>query len=78
MVGTVHSWAGEDFTVRPVTGSAATKSYRCPGCDLLIPVRTPHVVVWPVLRGLTGRSGTEVRRHWHTGCWRSRAAARSR
>jgi len=65
----------EEFSVRPVTGSAAVKDYRCPGCDLVIAQRVPHVVVWPVLPGLTGRPGTEVRRHWHTGCWRTAATA---
>lgn len=71
----VQTWAGEDFHVRPVTGSAATKPYRCPGCDLTILPRVPHVVVWPLLRGFTGSPGTEARRHWHTGCWRRAVVA---
>lgn len=67
-----ESWRGEDWQVRQVTGSAATKPYRCPGCDQLIPVATPHVVVWPAEPGLFATSGLDERRHWHTGCWRAR------
>ncbi|MGH3367523.1 MAG: hypothetical protein ACRDOY_09995 [Nocardioidaceae bacterium] len=58
--------------MRTVTGSAATKAYRCPGCDQLIPVATPHLVVWPQTPGLLSDSGLEERRHWHTSCWRAR------
>ncbi|MDT3445242.1 MULTISPECIES: hypothetical protein [unclassified Pseudofrankia] len=61
---------GEDWAVRPVTGAASTKAYRCPGCDHEIPPGVPHVVAWP-----SGRM--EHRRHWHTPCWnRRRAGAR--
>lgn len=67
-----ESWSGEDWLVRQVTGSAAGKPYRCPGCDQLIPVATPHVVVWPVEPGLFASTGLEERRHWHTACWRAR------
>jgi hypothetical protein len=68
----VEGFAGEEYVVRPVTGSAATKSYRCPGCDHLIAPATPHVVVWPVVASMFSSSGLEERRHWHTGCWRRR------
>jgi len=57
-----------EWTVRRVTGSAATKAYRCPGCDQEIRPATPHVVAWPVE---TGR-GLDDRRHWHTACWTAR------
>jgi hypothetical protein len=70
-----ETYDGEEYVVRPVTGSAATKPYRCPGCDHLIRPATPHVVVWPVVPSLlAGRdaSGLDERRHWHSGCWRSR------
>jgi hypothetical protein len=61
---------GEDWAVRPVTGAASTKAYRCPGCDHEISPGVPHVVAWP-----SGRM--ENRRHWHTPCWnRRRAGAR--
>jgi hypothetical protein len=33
--------------VRSISGTAATKAYRCPGCDQEIPAGTPHVVAWP-------------------------------
>ena len=58
-----------DWLVRPVTGAAATKSYRCPGCDQEVRPGTAHVVVWPE----DPVSGTERRRHWHTPCWNARA-----
>ncbi|OAA25020.1 hypothetical protein UG55_1027128 [Frankia sp. EI5c] len=59
--------AEEGWVVRPVTGAATTKAYRCPGCDHLIAPGTPHRVVWP--------EGTvEDRRHWHTQCWARRHA----
>ena len=42
-------------------GAAATKAYRCPGCNQLIPPATPHVVAWPdrarpVVRLRSGRA----------------------
>lgn len=53
------------FMVRKITGSSSTKSYRCPGCDQLIPTATPHIVAWH-------EHDVETRRHWHTPCWRAR------
>ncbi|RZS87086.1 hypothetical protein EV189_2508 [Motilibacter rhizosphaerae] len=58
---------GAPHYVRAVTGAAATKAYRCPGCDQLVPPATPHLLVWPV-----GSSGIDWRRHWHTPCWAAR------
>jgi hypothetical protein len=55
--------------VRHVTGSAAGKAYRCPGCDQEIHGATGHMVAWPA----DGPSGPEHRRHWHTPCWRARS-----
>lgn len=53
------------WVVRKLTGSAANKPYRCPGCDQLIPMATPHIVAW--------RDGEEDnRRHWHSACWAKR------
>ena len=53
------------WVVRQLTGSGATKPYRCPGCDQLIPMATPHPVAW--------RDGEEdLRRHWHNICWSKR------
>lgn len=61
-----------DWVVQRTTGSAATKPYRCPGCDQLIPPATPHTVAWPA----DDPSGMEHRRHWHNPCWANRAHRR--
>jgi hypothetical protein len=68
----VERYGGEEYVVRSVTGSAATKPYRCPGCDQVIRPATPHVVAWPVVASMFSSSGLEERRHWHTACWRAR------
>lgn len=60
-------WAGTEYALRPVSGAATTKSYRCPGCDQEIRPGTPHVVAWPV-----GDPDAAYRRHWHTACWQAR------
>jgi len=72
----VESYHGEEYVVRRVTGSAATKPYRCPGCDQLIRPATPHVVAWPVEAPMFADSGLDARRHWHTSCWRARERRR--
>lgn len=54
---------GDHWVSRPVSGQAAGKAYRCPGCDHEIPVGQPHVVAW-------ADEMVEDRRHWHTACWR--------
>ena len=58
--------ADGEWNVRRVSGSASGKSYRCPGCDQLIPDGVPHVVAWPA------HSGVDDRRHWHTSCWNAK------
>lgn len=63
--GEVEEHADGDYVVRHVTGSAATKVYRCPGCDQEIRPATPHVVAWRV-------GEEEDRRHWHRACWQAR------
>lgn len=60
-------WRGEPFAVRAVSGQAATKAYRCPGCDQQIAAGTPHLVTWPA-----GAPDAEDRRHWHRTCWDAR------
>jgi hypothetical protein len=67
-----EDYAGGEYVVRPISGQATTKSYRCPGCDHEIVPGTPHVVVWPAERP----GGAEDRRHWHTPCWRARERRR--
>jgi hypothetical protein len=57
-----------EWVVRRVTGSAATKTYRCPGCDQEIRPATPHVVAFPA----DDYGSVEDRRHWHTPCWQAR------
>ena len=60
-----ETWRGEEWVMRPVTGSAA-KTYRCPGCDQEIPHGVGHVVAWPQ------HGGVDERRHWHRACWNAR------
>lgn len=55
----------DGYVVRALSGSAAVRGYRCPGCDQELPGSTPHVVAWP-----EGRE--DERRHWHTACWSAR------
>ncbi len=62
--------ADDEWVVRPVTGSASTRAYRCPGCDQEVRPATPHLVVWPAWP--EGEAGLEDRRHWHTACWAAR------
>ncbi len=59
-----------EWHVRKLTGSASTKTYRCPGCDHEIRPATPHVVAWPA----DIPQGAEERRHWHTPCWTHRSS----
>ncbi|CAM3762194.1 hypothetical protein GCM10009799_43410 [Nocardiopsis rhodophaea] len=59
--------ADGEWVIRRISGAAATKTYRCPGCYQEIPVGMPHVVAWrPYGDG-------EDRRHWHSSCWERRA-----
>jgi len=53
------------YVVRKITGSSSNKPYRCPGCDQVIPMATPHTVAW-----LDGDE--DNRRHWHNACWTKR------
>ena len=62
---------GELWQVRPVTGAATRKTYRCPGCDHEIVPGIAHVVAWP-------EGAADLRRHWHTPCWRARGRRRAR
>jgi hypothetical protein len=62
-----ETWPDGDWVIRQVPGAAATKMYRCPGCDQEIIPGSPHVVVWPA-----ETPGPDERRHWHSGCWQRR------
>ncbi|GAA1874827.1 hypothetical protein GCM10009836_64990 [Pseudonocardia ailaonensis] len=69
-----HSESGPDgeWAVRHVPGGSSVKTYRCPGCDQVIPAGVGHVVTWPA-----GEYGTvEDRRHWHLPCWNARGRRR--
>lgn len=67
----VEVWGDERWRVRQIPGSAAVKSYHCPGCQQEIRPGVPHLVVWS-LDGFGAFGGESDRRHWHTGCWRAR------
>jgi hypothetical protein len=56
--------------VRPVSGSP--KTYRCPGCDQIIPAGSAHLVVWEAEHLLGEEAALAGRRHWHSGCWQAR------
>jgi hypothetical protein len=62
-----------DWVVRAVPGAAATKTYRCPGCDQEIRPGTAHLVVWPA-----DTPGLTERRHWHRPCWDGRLRRHAR
>ncbi|UGQ14233.1 ATP/GTP-binding protein [Yinghuangia sp. ASG 101] len=61
-----------DWIVRPVSGAAAGKVYRCPGCDHEIPVGVAHVVAWRA----DDIGAVDNRRHWHRACWNNRGNRR--
>lgn len=67
-----------EWVVQVVTGSATDRSYRCPGCDQLVPGASPHVVAWPADGLLGAEAALADRRHWHRPCWDRRAARRPR
>jgi hypothetical protein len=67
-VKAVQVWSDGAWLVHAVPGSAAVKTYRCPGCEQEIRPGVPHVVSWPA----DGRGDATDRRHWHSGCWRAR------
>ncbi|HEY9475686.1 MAG TPA: hypothetical protein VIS06_17775 [Mycobacteriales bacterium] len=72
----VQEWADGDWIVRPVTGAAAGKAYRCPGCDQQIQAGVAHLVTWPA-DAIGGGDGLEQRRHWHRPCWNARDRRRA-
>jgi len=61
----VHG-APAGWQVRFIQPGAATKEYRCPGCNQEIRPGTKHVVAWR-------EDDTEARRHWHLPCWERHA-----
>ena len=67
-----------DWLVRPVAGPAASKTYRCPGCDQEISVGVPHVVAWPADTVTGSDAALADRRHWHSACWSARGRRSAR
>lgn len=61
----------DEVEVRHVQPYQATKVYRCPGCDHEIVIGVGHEVVVPLAE-------PDLRRHWHTPCWRNELRARHR
>ncbi|MGB9111966.1 MAG: hypothetical protein WCF24_04475 [Acidimicrobiales bacterium] len=55
--------------VRMIQPYAATKSYRCPGCNQEITPGVAHLVVVPL-------AAADERRHWHTSCFERRRVRR--
>lgn len=61
---------GVEWTVQPVSGAQAQKTYICPGCGRSIDPGVAHVVVWRADGVLGDAADLAARRHWHTHCWR--------
>lgn len=61
--------SGQLAEVRRIQPYAATKTYRCPGCNQEISPGIGHVVVVPL-------GEPDTRRHWHHACWGHRGARR--
>jgi hypothetical protein len=55
----------DGLEVRVIHPYQATKTYLCPGCNQEIGVRVGHLVVVPL-------DAPDLRRHWHTACWKFR------
>lgn len=54
-----------EYEVLKVQPYQAIKDYLCPRCNQEIRAGTGHVVVVPV-------EAPDLRRHWHTPCWKRR------
>lgn len=72
---TEHHRDGE-WLIRQVAPNAATKTYRCPGCDQEIQPGVGHVVAWPAEPAIGAFGGVQDRRHWHRPCWAARRRSR--
>ncbi len=71
-VEVIHEIRPAGEIVRSIAGAAATKTYRCPGCQQVIPPGLAHLVTWPAEPAWSSGSGLEERRHWHNSCWQRR------
>ncbi|KRA23207.1 ATP/GTP-binding protein [Microbacterium sp. Root61] len=66
----VETRRGVEWTVQPVSGAQAQKSYTCPGCGRSIGPSVAHLVAWRADGVLGDGADIAARRHWHTHCWR--------
>jgi hypothetical protein len=62
---------GREYSVQPVSGARAEKTYTCPGCGGTIDIGVAHVVVWREDGVLGPAADLAARRHWHSHCWRT-------
>lgn len=62
-----------EWNVQNQSAAASVKEYTCPGCGLVIPPGTAHVVVWRADDIMGDEAALAGRRHWHTHCWRIHA-----
>ena len=61
--GVAPEWASMDGAKVGASTGERGKTYRCPGCNQEVRPGTPHLVVMD-------QGDVELRRHWHTPCWR--------
>ncbi|MFK4760819.1 hypothetical protein ACI3KS_07785 [Microbacterium sp. ZW T5_45] len=61
---------GVEWTVQPISGAQAQKTYICPGCGRGVEPGTAHLVAWRADGVLGDAADLAARRHWHTHCWR--------
>lgn len=66
----LESRRGRDWYVREIPAHRAEKPYRCPGCELEIPVGQAHLVAWSADDLFGDAAAVRGRRHWHSHCWR--------
>lgn len=66
----------EDFDgawhVRQIAAWRAVKTYICPGCMGMIPQGQTHVVAWRSDWIMGDEDAGQLRRHWHSHCWKNR------
>lgn len=62
---------GREYSVQPVSGARAEKTYTCPGCGGTIDAGVAHLVVWREDGVLGAAADLAARRHWHTHCWKT-------
>ncbi|MEE9965518.1 MAG: hypothetical protein K4304_10570 [Propionicimonas sp.] len=61
-----------EWMVQAMSADAATKTYRCPGCNRVFGPGIAHVVVWPRVAPIGSSAAVDERRHWHSACWSRR------